>query len=41
MDAIDARIVATHRVMIGEVKAMRVGIDQPALVYHGRGFHRI
>jgi flavin reductase (DIM6/NTAB) family NADH-FMN oxidoreductase RutF len=38
---IDSRIVATHRVMIGEVQAMHLGPNRPALVYHARGYHRI
>ncbi len=38
---IDARIVATHRVLIGEVVAMRLGSPEPALLYFDRAFHRL
>ena len=38
---IDARIVATHRVLIGEVVAMRTGSQEPALLYFDRAFHRL
>lgn len=38
---IDAKIIATHRVLIGEVVAMRIGVSEPALLYFDRGFHRL
>ena len=38
---IDAKIIATHRVLIGEVVAMRMGPDEPALLYFDRTFHRL
>jgi flavin reductase len=34
----DARIVATHHVLIGEIVHIRLGEDRPALVYRGRGY---
>lgn len=37
----DSRIVATHRVMIGEVAAIRLGDPGPALLYLGRGYRRL
>ncbi|WP_224007785.1 flavin reductase family protein [Aureimonas sp. SA4125] len=38
---IDSRIVATHRVMIGEVRSIHLGAERPCLVYHGRAYHRV
>ena len=35
----DATIVATHRVLIGEVVAIRMGTPGPALLYFDRAFH--
>jgi flavin reductase len=32
----DARVVATHHVIIGEILAIHLGETRPALVYHGR-----
>ena len=37
----DARIVATHHVLIGEIAAIRLGVDRPALVYRGRGYREL
>ena len=34
----DARLVATHHVMIGEVVAIRLAAARPSLLYHGRGY---
>ena len=35
----DARLVATHHVIIGEILAVRLGQNRPALVYQGRAYH--
>ncbi|WP_243373775.1 flavin reductase family protein [Microvirga solisilvae] len=32
----EARVVATHHVIIGEIMNIRLGEPRPALVYHGR-----
>ena len=37
----DARLVATHYIIIGEVEALRVGESRPALVYCGRAYHAL
>ncbi|MBB4039800.1 flavin reductase (DIM6/NTAB) family NADH-FMN oxidoreductase RutF [Microvirga flocculans] len=37
----DARVVATHHVIIGEVVAIRLGEQKPALVYQGRHYHAL
>lgn len=37
----DARIVATHHVIIGEIVAIRLGDQKPALVYQGRVYHEL
>jgi flavin reductase len=37
----DARIVATHHVIIGEIVAIRLGEQKPALVYQGRLYHEL
>jgi len=37
----EARLVATHYVMIGEIRAIRLGPSSPALVYRGRGYHAL
>jgi flavin reductase (DIM6/NTAB) family NADH-FMN oxidoreductase RutF len=37
----DARLVATHYVMIGRIVAVRLGEAKPALVYKGRLYHEI
>jgi len=37
----DARLVATHHVMIGEVIAIRLGVARPALLYEGRGYREL
>ncbi len=34
----DARLVATHRVIVGEVVAVHLGDERPALVYRGRAY---
>jgi flavin reductase (DIM6/NTAB) family NADH-FMN oxidoreductase RutF len=34
----DARLVATHHVMIGRVVAIRLGESRPALIYYGRAY---
>jgi cob(II)yrinic acid a,c-diamide reductase len=38
---IDAKDVATHRVLFGEVTAIRTCDDVSPLVYHHRGYHTI
>ncbi len=35
----DARLVATHHVIIGEIVAIHLGETRPALVYQGRAYH--
>ncbi|MDQ4137166.1 MAG: flavin reductase family protein [Pseudomonadota bacterium] len=37
----DARLVATHHVIIGEIVAVHLGEARPALVYQGRAYHRL
>lgn len=37
----DARLVATHHVMIGEVLAIRLGPLRPALLYEGRTYRAL
>jgi flavin reductase (DIM6/NTAB) family NADH-FMN oxidoreductase RutF len=37
----DARIVATHHVLIGEIVAIRLGEKRPALVYRERLYHEL
>ena len=37
----DARLVATHHVIIGEVVAIQVGENRPGLVYQGRAYRRL
>jgi flavin reductase (DIM6/NTAB) family NADH-FMN oxidoreductase RutF len=37
----DARIVATHHVIIGEIERIRLGAPHPALVYQGRFYHEL
>ncbi len=37
----DARIVATHHVIIGEIVRIRLGPVHPALVYQGRFYHEL
>lgn len=37
----DARIVATHHVIIGEIVAIRLGAARPALIYQGRHYHEL
>jgi flavin reductase len=37
----DARLVATHYVIIAEVAAIHLGEDRPPLVYQGRAYHRL
>lgn len=37
----DARIVATHHVIIGEIVRLRLGKPHPALVYQGRLYHEL
>lgn len=37
----DARIVATHHVIIGEIISIRLGPAHPALVYQGRFYHEL
>jgi cob(II)yrinic acid a,c-diamide reductase len=38
---VDAKDVATHRILIGEVIAIRTRDDLSPLVYHHRGYHTI
>lgn len=38
---LDARLVGTHKVMIGEVVGLRIGAPAPALVYRNRHYHRV
>ena len=37
----EARLVATHHVIIGEVVAMHLGENRPGLVYQGRTYRRL
>lgn len=37
----DARLVATHHVIIGQIVAIHLGETRPALVYQGRAYHRL
>jgi flavin reductase len=37
----DARVVATHHVIIGEIVGIRLGDRRPALVYQGRLYHEL
>ncbi len=37
----DARVVATHHVIIGQVVAVHLGEERPALIYQGRAYHGI
>jgi len=37
----DARVVATHHVIIGEILNIRLGEPKPALVYQGRLYHEL
>jgi flavin reductase (DIM6/NTAB) family NADH-FMN oxidoreductase RutF len=37
----DARVVATHHVIIGQIVKIRLGEPKAALVYHGRLFHEL
>jgi flavin reductase len=37
----DARVVATHHVIIGEIVKIRLGEQKPALVYQGRHYHEL
>ena len=37
----DARVVATHHVIIGEVSHIRLGQQNPALIYQGRHYHEL
>jgi cob(II)yrinic acid a,c-diamide reductase len=38
---IEAKTVATHSIMIGEVIGLRVGPSGPALLYMDRGYHTV
>jgi len=37
----DARVVATHHVIIGEIVGIRLGAQKPALVYQGRHYQEL
>ncbi|WP_230532495.1 flavin reductase [Microvirga roseola] len=37
----EARVVATHHVILGEIVAVRLGDRMPALVYQGRLYHEL
>jgi flavin reductase (DIM6/NTAB) family NADH-FMN oxidoreductase RutF len=37
----DARLVATHHVLIGEIVGIRLGESRPALVYQGRAYRAL
>ncbi|MBJ6124887.1 flavin reductase [Microvirga sp. BT325] len=37
----DARVVATHHVIIGEIVRIRLGEQRPPLVYQGRHYHEL
>jgi flavin reductase len=37
----DARVVATHHVIIGEIVSIRLGERSPALVYQARHYHEL
>ncbi|KAB0680960.1 flavin reductase [Aureimonas leprariae] len=36
---VEARMVATHHVLVGEVAAVHEGPSGPPLLYHARGYH--
>lgn len=38
---IEAKVIATHKVLIGEVAGLRTGEPAPSLVYLDRGFHAL
>ncbi|TCT40892.1 flavin reductase family protein [Martelella mediterranea] len=38
---VDAKVVATHWILIGEVIAVRMGDDEGALVYYSRGYRNL
>ncbi len=35
---VETHEIATHRIMIGKVEAVRIGEGQSALIYHNRGY---
>jgi flavin reductase len=37
----DARVVATHHVIIGEIVRIRLGEMKPTLIYQGRHYHKL
>jgi flavin reductase len=37
----DARVVATHHVIIGEIVRIRLGEQRPPLIYQGRHYHEL
>ena len=37
----EARVVATHHVIIGEIVAVRLGEEGPSLVYRDRSYHEL
>ncbi|WP_262270600.1 flavin reductase family protein [Microvirga yunnanensis] len=37
----DARVVATHHVIIGEIVRIRLGERKPTLIYQGRHYHKL
>jgi cob(II)yrinic acid a,c-diamide reductase len=38
-EVVDAKDLATHRVLFGRVAGLRVGDSLRPLIYHGRGYH--
>lgn len=37
----DARLVATHHIVLGEIVAVRLGEARPSLIYRGRHYHSL
>lgn len=38
-ELVDAKDLATHRVLFGKVTGLRIGDNLKPLIYHGRGYH--
>ena len=38
-EIIDAKDLATHRVLFGKVTGLRIGDNLRPLIYHNRGYH--
>lgn len=37
----EAREMATHRIMFGKVRGIRIGAQEPPLIYHNRGYRTL